>query len=101
MSALKLVARNAKETIPADTYVDAFVSTKSTLRALPEACACLSDYDFYCQPILLQVHIGPPSGAEGFALAVDLEVTSSLEDKSKLQNLVDKAHEVCPYSNAM
>lgn len=71
LSALQLVARNAKESLPADTAVDALV------------------------------HIGPPSGAQGFALAVDLTVTSSHDDKQKLQKLVDEAHKVCPYSKAV
>ncbi|CAO1637591.1 unnamed protein product [Parajaminaea phylloscopi] len=70
LGALQLVARNAKEQLPADTAVDADVS------------------------------IGPPEGAQGFAIAVDLKVTSSLSDKEKLRKLVDQAHAVCPYSNA-
>ncbi|CAO1636155.1 unnamed protein product [Sympodiomycopsis kandeliae] len=71
LSALRLVARNAKEEIPADTAVDALV------------------------------HIGPPSGGQGFALAVDLSVSASYSDKQKFQKLVDEAHQVCPYSNAI
>lgn len=36
----------------------------------------------------------------GFGITVDLKVTIPGLDKSKAQELVDKAHVVCPYSNA-
>jgi osmotically inducible protein OsmC len=36
----------------------------------------------------------------GFGLEVDLTVNAPGMDKEKLQALVDKAHGVCPYSNA-
>ena len=46
-----------------------------------------------------RVHIGP-NDAGGFQLAVDLEVTIPHLDAEQAQALADKAHEVCPYSNA-
>lgn len=46
-----------------------------------------------------QVGIGP-NGQGGFALAVDLNVSLLGLDRAAAQALVDKAHEVCPYSNA-
>ena len=46
-----------------------------------------------------RVHIGP-NEAGGFQLAVELEVTLPNLDPAVAQQLADKAHEVCPYSNA-
>lgn len=38
---------------------------------------------------------------QGFGLAVRLQVAlPDVEDKAEAQRLVDRAHEVCPYSNA-
>jgi Ohr subfamily peroxiredoxin len=38
--------------------------------------------------------------AGGFALAVDLDVSIPTLDRAAAEQLVAKAHEVCPYSNA-
>lgn len=46
-----------------------------------------------------KVSIGP-NDAGGFELAVVLEVTLPNLDHDTAQALADKAHEVCPYSNA-
>ncbi|WP_024805834.1 organic hydroperoxide resistance protein [Nocardia sp. BMG51109] len=46
-----------------------------------------------------RVGIGP-NGSGGFGLAVTLEVTLPHVDREAAQQLADKAHEVCPYSNA-
>lgn len=40
------------------------------------------------------------NGAGGFALAVKLEVTIPDVSRDVAQALLEKAHEVCPYSNA-
>ena len=40
-----------------------------------------------------------PSGA-GFGLAVELDVHVPTLDEATAKALVDKAHQVCPYSNA-
>ncbi|GLT13536.1 organic hydroperoxide resistance protein [Vibrio algivorus] len=45
-----------------------------------------------------EVSIGPIEG--GFGIAVKLEVNVGDLDKATAQELVNKAHEVCPYSNA-
>ena len=45
-----------------------------------------------------QVAIGPDG--QGFGLAVTLAVTLPGLDEDDAKALVDKAHEVCPYSNA-
>lgn len=46
-----------------------------------------------------EVGIGP-NDRGGFGLAVSLEVVLPGMEASAAQALVDKAHEVCPYSNA-
>ncbi len=46
-----------------------------------------------------EVGIGP-NGKGGFGIAVTLSVTLPGMDHTAAQTLVDKAHEVCPYSNA-
>ncbi|AXV67470.1 organic hydroperoxide resistance protein (plasmid) [Pseudoalteromonas lipolytica] len=45
-----------------------------------------------------EVSIGPIEG--GFGIAVKLAVSVGDLDKETAQTLVNKAHEVCPYSNA-
>ena len=45
------------------------------------------------------VGIGPRSEG-GFGLEVELEVSLPGVEKEKAQELVEKAHQVCPYSNA-
>ena len=45
-----------------------------------------------------QVSIGAIEG--GFGIAVKLAVSLGDMDKTAAQTLVDKAHQVCPYSNA-
>lgn len=44
------------------------------------------------------VGIGPIPG--GFGLEVELKVNAPGMDKSVVKGIVDKAHKVCPYSNA-
>lgn len=46
-----------------------------------------------------EVGIGP-NGSGGFALSASLTVSLPGVDAAQAQALVDKAHEVCPYSNA-
>lgn len=45
-----------------------------------------------------EVSIGPIEG--GFGIAVKLAISLGDMDKAQAQTLVDKAHMVCPYSNA-
>ncbi|GHC65137.1 organic hydroperoxide resistance protein [Limoniibacter endophyticus] len=42
-----------------------------------------------------------PDGQNGFALAVTLEVAISGVDQGKAEEIVQAAHAVCPYSNAI
>lgn len=49
--------------------------------------------------VAAQVGIGP-NGNGGFGLTAELSVSLPGLDQSTAQALVNKAHEVCPYSNA-
>lgn len=49
--------------------------------------------------VTAEVGIGP-NGNGGFGLAADLRVALPGMDRETAQTLVNKAHEVCPYSNA-
>lgn len=49
--------------------------------------------------VAAEVGIGP-NGQGGFALAASLTVSLPGVERGTAQALVDKAHEVCPYSNA-
>lgn len=42
-----------------------------------------------------------PNGQNGFALSVTLEVSISGVDQRKAEEIVQAAHAVCPYSNAI
>lgn len=46
------------------------------------------------------VGIGPRDDKEGFGLTVELKVEMPGADKGQVKALMDKAHVVCPYSNA-
>lgn len=50
--------------------------------------------------ITATVGIGPRDDGKGFGIDVDLEVSLPGVDKSKAEDLVEKAHVVCPYSHA-
>ncbi|MCL8026719.1 organic hydroperoxide resistance protein [Nocardioides bruguierae] len=49
--------------------------------------------------VVADVSIGTLEGG-GFGLAVGLEVTIPRLDRDQAQQLVEQAHQVCPYSNA-
>lgn len=69
IGAMKFVASQKKQSVPADTTVTATVG------------------------------IGPRSEG-GFGLTVALDVSLPGMDKAAAQQLVNEAHQVCPYSNA-
>jgi Ohr subfamily peroxiredoxin len=70
LSAMKFVAAQAKLAMPADTTVTADVGAG-------------------------------PNGQGGFGLAIALRVAlPGIEQAAAAQSLVNKAHDVCPYSNA-
>jgi len=72
LGALKAVARGEKVKIPDDTTIDASVSFGENAN----------------------------EGEKGFNIAVELKVTIPGFDRAQAEDLVHKAHEVCPYSNA-
>lgn len=50
--------------------------------------------------VTAQVGIGPRDDGEGFGLAVDLTVNLPGVDRAQAEELVARAHRVCPYSHA-
>ena len=46
------------------------------------------------------VGFGKNTRGEGFNLDVDLTVTDHGLDQAVIEDLIEKAHQVCPYSNA-
>jgi osmotically inducible protein OsmC len=70
IGALKLVASQQKINIPADVNVTATIG------------------------------IGPNTKGEGFTISADLEVKIPGVEASVVEQLVEAAHQVCPYSNA-
>ncbi|MBK3775631.1 Ohr family peroxiredoxin [Azospirillum brasilense] len=50
--------------------------------------------------VTAQVGIGPRDDGEGFGIAVDLAVSLPGLDKAAAEDLVARAHKVCPYSHA-
>ena len=46
------------------------------------------------------VGIGPNTRGEGFNLDIAIKVTDTGLDKAVIDDLIQKAHQVCPYSNA-
>lgn len=47
-----------------------------------------------------KVTIGPIRGGAAYGIAVELDVSIPGVEKARAQELVDAAHQVCPYSNA-
>lgn len=70
IGALKLVASQQKTKLPDDVNVTAIIG------------------------------IGPNTKGEGFTISADLEVSIPGVEASVVEQLVDAAHQVCPYSNA-
>ena len=70
IGALKYVAMQDKTALPADTAITAHVG------------------------------IGPNDKGVGFAIDVELHISLPGMDNAAAQTLVEKAHQVCPYSNA-
>jgi Ohr subfamily peroxiredoxin len=70
LGALKAVARNEKVKIPDDAKIDAAVS------------------------------FGENAKGPGFGIAVELKVTIPGFEAAQAQDLAEKAHQICPYSNA-
>lgn len=72
LGAIKAVARSEKVKIPDDAQIDASVSFGENAN----------------------------EGAIGYNIAVELKVTIPGFDRAQAEDLVHKAHQVCPYSNA-
>jgi len=70
LGALKAVARGESVKIPDEATIDADVS------------------------------FGDNANGPGFAIAVELKITIPGIERSQAEALVEKAHQICPYSNA-
>ena len=70
LGALKAVARGEKVKIPDEAAIDSSVS------------------------------FGENADGAGFSIAVELKVTLPGFDRAQAEDLVHKAHQICPYSNA-
>ena len=52
--------------------------------------------------VTAKVGLGPGDGIPGYGLVVELEVAlPDVPDREQAEQLVDRAHHVCPYSNAI
>jgi len=51
--------------------------------------------------VAADIGIGPRDDGEGFGITASLTITSPDVEKAVLEDLVQKAHIVCPYSNAI
>jgi organic hydroperoxide reductase OsmC/OhrA len=51
--------------------------------------------------VAAKIGIGPRDDGKGFGITAALTITSPGVDKVVLEDLVQKAHIVCPYSNAI
>jgi len=70
LGAIKAVARGEKVTVPEDASIDAAVS------------------------------FGDNANGPGFAIEVELKVSLPGLPREQVEGLVEKAHQICPYSNA-
>ncbi|WAH98756.1 organic hydroperoxide resistance protein [Arthrobacter sp. MMS18-M83] len=50
--------------------------------------------------VAAKIHFGALEGREGYGLAAELEIALPALDRETAEQLVAKAHEICPYSNA-
>ena len=52
--------------------------------------------------VTAKVGLGPVEGSPGFGLVVELAVSlPKVASEDEAQQLVDRSHKVCPYSNAI
>jgi osmotically inducible protein OsmC len=59
-----------------------------------------SRQDADASTVTAEVGIGPINGGAGYGLEVVLEVSLPGVDRAVAEELVAKAHQICPYSNA-
>lgn len=50
--------------------------------------------------VAAKIHFGALDGGEGYGLAAELEIALPALDRETAEQLVAKAHQICPYSNA-
>ncbi len=50
--------------------------------------------------VAAKVHFGALTDSEGYGLAAELEIALPALDRGTAEQLMAKAHQICPYSNA-
>ena len=50
--------------------------------------------------VAAKIHFGALTDSEGYGLAAELEIALPALDREKAEELMAKAHTICPYSNA-
>ncbi|SDW06912.1 peroxiredoxin, Ohr subfamily [Arthrobacter sp. yr096] len=50
--------------------------------------------------VAAKIHFGALTDSEGYGLAAELEIALPALDRSTAEQLMEKAHQICPYSNA-
>ncbi|HKU34043.1 MAG TPA: organic hydroperoxide resistance protein [Paenarthrobacter sp.] len=50
--------------------------------------------------VAAKIHFGALDAGEGYGLAAELEIALPALDRETAEQLVEKAHRICPYSNA-
>ncbi|BCW57940.1 organic hydroperoxide resistance protein [Paenarthrobacter sp. CM16] len=50
--------------------------------------------------VAAKIHFGALTDSEGYGLAAELEIALPALDRSTAEELMAKAHQICPYSNA-
>jgi len=56
--------------------------------------------DLSYSAVAAKIHFGALEGSEGYGLAAELEIALPALDRETAEQLVAKAHQICPYSNA-
>jgi len=51
--------------------------------------------------VAAKIHFGALTDSEGYGLAAELEIALPALDRETAEQLMTKAHQICPYSNAM
>ncbi|MDR6985915.1 Ohr subfamily peroxiredoxin [Paenarthrobacter nitroguajacolicus] len=56
--------------------------------------------DFSESAVAAKIHFGALTDSEGYGLAAELEIALPALDRDTAEQLMAKAHQICPYSNA-
>lgn len=96
LSAPEAMGGNGKGSNPEELFASGYAAC---FHGALQKAASLEKIDLGDSTVGARVHIGPLDEG-GFGLAVDLEVVIPNLEHDEAQRLADKAHTMCPYSNA-